>query len=337
MENLSYITLDFDKLQERLHTVDAVRLAVIDFEGEITPGDSQKEYLIRYGQRIGFTDAKQALNVLLKEIRQPYLKRRVQTGRWVSPLYEPDPTERFYNRFLLKRPATKTIQEMIDAGEKLQIGRGVVKTLQELKNQEIRIGIISGTLLPFMRGFMKKSRMKKLRPIPLYAVDVNVEDDLIAELQTKPYLHSQKITVMDNLIAYDRYDKGEVGVVDDGVSGIELFKAQKRIYRPIAFNPSDHLLKEISMEDSLECYVVISDDFRSVLPLLVGEKALEFRGVKQACKKSKYFEKGSGTVWSDSITGLGGYSPETGRPENLRIDPSIYGYRQGAISRYRME
>jgi len=335
IENLSDITLDFDRLQKHLHNVKAVSLALIDFEGVVTPRDSQEEYLIEHGKKVGFDRSKAALRVLGKEIRQSYLKRRVRAGRWVSPLYESDPTEIFYNRFLLKRPAKKTIEEMRDVGNKLPIGPGVVKTFKKLKKQRIRTGIISGTLLSFLEGFMKKSRMKKLQPIPLYAVDVNVEDGLIAELQTKPYMHSQKITVMDNLIAYDQYGEGEVGVVDDGVSGIELFKAQKRTYRPIAFNPSDHLLKEISMEDSLGCYVVISDNFTSVLPLLLGEKALEFPGVKRTCEKSKYFEKRPGTVWDDFITGLGSYSPETGRPEKFIIDRSVYRYRQDAVSRYK--
>jgi len=335
IENLSDITLDLDTLQKRLHSVEAVRLAIIDFEGEITPEDSQKKYLETYGRRIGFTSEDQAKSVLWKEIRQPYLKNRVQTGRWVSSFIEPDETKRFYDRFLLKRPAEKTIEEMMDVGKSLKIGHGAIKTLKELEEKEIKVGIISGTLLPFLKGFMEKPEMKRLQPISLYAADVNVEDGLLAELQTKPYMHSQKITLMDDLIAYGLYGEGEVGVIDDGVSGIELFKAQKRIYRPIAFNTSDHLLKEISIGDSLECFIVLSDDFRSVLPLLLGKKAFECSEIKQVCEKAKYFEKRTGEVWSELITGLGNYSPETGRPENLHIDNSIYKYRQDVVSIYR--
>lgn len=337
IEKLSDITLDFDTLLKSLHTVNPVRLAVIDFEGEITPDDSQKEYLQTFWQKIGFTNQKEALEVLWKEVRQPYLKRRVQTGRWMSAIDEPDPTEAFYNRFLLKRPAVKTIEEIRTVGNNLRIGHGVVETLYELEVQEIMLGIVSGTLLPFLKEFMGKSPMEILKPIPLYAADVNTENEIIAPLQTKPYLHSQKIALINNLSsAYGLFAKGEVGVVDDGVSGIELFKTQERTYRPIAFNPSDHLLKEISVEDSLSCHVIISDDLRSILPILLGDRVLDYPEVKSACEESKYFEKKPGTVWSDIITGLGNYSPETGRPENLRIDPSMYGYRQEAIAKYRV-
>lgn len=336
IENLSDITLDFDVLEKILHTVNPVSLAVIDFEGEITPDDSQTEYLKTCYQKVGFSNQKQALDFLWKEIRQPYLKRRVQTGRWMSAIGEPDPTEVFYNRFLLKRSAIKTIEEMMTVGSNLRIGRGAGETLQKLKFSEVKTGIVSGTLLPFLKEFMEKSLMKRLQPIPLYAADVNVEYGTIAPLQTKPYLHSQKITLINNLSsAYGLSARGEVGVVDDGVSGIELFKTQERTYRPIAFNPSDHLLKEISVEDSLACHVVISDDLSSVLPLLLGESILDYSGVRNVCERSKYFEKKAGAVWSESITGLGNYSPETGRPENLHLSTSMYGYRQGAVAKYR--
>jgi len=293
-----------------------IREVEIDFDGCLSPDDAAENFLKKFYREFDFPDQESA-STYFWSILKPFYIERIRNGKSTRYPYRGIELEKFHEEFLEGREAEKVLKEMEEVGKELRIGKGVNETVRTLKENGKYISIVSATFSEFIRPCINS--------IQIFARDLNIENGYVGPLKGRMVGGPEKVKVTKKRMKELDLKPEQILCIDDGTTGVDWFLDSEKVgYNALAFNPNSVLLYEIS-NNPVGCYIVISDNFKGILPVLGYD---ENTG-------GMILQKNRGTIIDQELSGVGDYSKETGKPVEFDGD-NLLNLSKDATMRYKL-